>query len=286
MIDEARVATLTGATVYGTDGDKIGKVDAVYLDDTTNRPEWIAVKTGLFGSNVSFVPLDGADADGDDVRVPYDKAMVKNAPNFGADAHLSEQEESELYAYYGREYGGYDADGVGTTTGMTTDTTADATTDTTSGMTTDTTAGAVGRDTSGPTTDDAMTRSEERMRVGTERVETGRARLRKHVVTENVTQTVPVRREEVRVEREPITEGNVGAATDGPAISEEEHEVTLTEERPVVAKETVPVERVRLTKDEHVGEETVSGDVRKEQIDTDDVYPSDAATSESSRQTH
>jgi uncharacterized protein (TIGR02271 family) len=116
------------------------------------------------------------------------------------------------------------------------------------------------------------------MRVGTERVEAGRARLRKHVVTEHVTQTVPVKREEVRLEREPITDANVGSAMDGPDISEEEHEVTLTEERPVVAKETVPVERVRLTKDEHVGEETVSGEVRKEQIDSDNVYPDDTTT--------
>jgi uncharacterized protein (TIGR02271 family) len=266
MIDEARIGSLTGATVYGNDGDKIGKIDAVYLDDRTNRPEWIAVKTGLFGSNLSFVPVESADMDGDDVRVPYDKGTVKNAPNFGADAHLSEQEESELYSYYGREYdmGGYDA-------GTTTDTDYD-------------TRGTVGHDTSGPTTDDAMTRSEEQMRVGTERVEAGRARLRKYVVTENVTQTVPVRREEVRVEREPITDANVGAAMDGPAISEEEHEVTLTEERPVVAKEAVPVERVRLSKDEHVEEETVSGEVRKEQIDTDNVYPADETTREGTRQ--
>jgi uncharacterized protein (TIGR02271 family) len=269
MIDETRIGSLTGATVYGNDGDKIGKIDAVYLDDRTNRPEWIAVSTGLFGKNVSFVPLDGADVDGDDVRVPYDKNTVKNAPNFGADAHLSEQEESQLYTYYGRDYGSGDfAGGTGETAGYA-DTDVDTDTSTT---------GTVGRDTSGPTTDDAMTRSEERMRVGTERVEAGRARLRKHVVTENVTQTVPVKREEVRLEREPITDANVGSAMDGPDISEEEHEVTLTEERPVVAKETVPVERVRLTKDEHVGEETVSGEVRKEQIDSDNVYPDDTTT--------
>ena len=116
-----------------------------------------------------------------------------------------------------------------------------------------------------------MTRSEERMRVGTERVETGRARLRKYVVTENVTQTVPVSHEEVRIEREPITDANVDAATDGPAISEEEHEVVLHAERPVVAKETVPVERVRVDTETVTDQETVSGEVRKEQIDLDDA---------------
>ena len=112
------------------------------------------------------------------------------------------------------------------------------------------THGTVGHDTSGPTTDDAMTRSEERLNVGTRSEEVGRARLRKYVVTENVTETVPVSREEVRVEREPITDANLGNAMSGPAISEEEHEVTLHAERAVVEKEAVPVERVRLDKDD------------------------------------
>ena len=119
------------------------------------------------------------------------------------------------------------------------------------------------------TTDDAMTRSEERLKVGTRKEEAGRARLRKYVVTENVTQTVPVSREEVRVEREPITDKNVGAARSGPNISEEEHEVVLHQERPIVEKEAVPVERVRLGTETVTDQETVSEDVRKEQIDTD-----------------
>ena len=134
---------------------------------------------------------------------------------------------------------------------------------------------AVGRDTSGPTTDDAMTRSEERLNVGTRTEEAGRARLRKYVVTENVTETVPVSREEVRVEREPITDANVGNAMDGPAISEEEHEVTLHAERPVVEKEAVPVERVRLDKQTVTEQERVSADVRKEEIEVDGVRDTD-----------
>jgi uncharacterized protein (TIGR02271 family) len=118
-------------------------------------------------------------------------------------------------------------------------------------------------------TDEAMTRSEERMNVGTATEQTGRARLRKYVVTEDVQQSVPVSREEVRVEREPVTEADRGAAMSGPDISEAEHEVTLHEERPVVEKETVPVERVRLAKERISGEETVSGDVRKERIEAE-----------------
>src|ERR1700709_786228 len=109
--------------------------------------------------------------------------------------------------------------------------------------------GTRGHDTSGPTTDDAMTLSEERVNVGTETRESGRARLRKYVVTENVQQTLPVSHEEVRIEREPIPDANVGAATSGPSISEEEHEVVLHEERPVVEKEAVPVDRVRRDTD-------------------------------------
>jgi uncharacterized protein (TIGR02271 family) len=114
-----------------------------------------------------------------------------------------------------------------------------------------------------------MTRSEEQLHVGTQQVETGRARLRKYVVSENVTQTVPVSHEEVRLEREPITDANVGAALDGPAISGEEHEVTLHAERPVVEKEAVPVERVRVGKDTVTEQEQVTDTVRKEQIELD-----------------
>jgi uncharacterized protein (TIGR02271 family) len=89
------------------------------------------------------------------------------------------------------------------------------------------------------------------------------------VTTEQVQTTVPVQREEARLEREPITDANRDAALSGPDITESEHEVTLREERPVVDKETVPVERVRLTKDTVTDEETVGGEVRKEQIETD-----------------
>jgi uncharacterized protein (TIGR02271 family) len=130
-------------------------------------------------------------------------------------------------------------------------------------------ATGAGYDTSGPNTDEAMTRSEEQLRVGTRTEETGRARLRKYVVTEMVTQTVPVSHEEVRIEREPITEANRGAATDGPAISEEEHEVVLHGEQVVTSKKTVPVERVRVGVETVTEEQTVSEQVRKEQIETE-----------------
>ena len=118
--------------------------------------------------------------------------------------------------------------------------------------------------------DDAMTRSEERLTAGTRTEETGRARLRKYVVTEQQSVTVPVSREEVRVEREPITDANLDAATSGPDISEAEHEVVLREEEPVVEKTTVPRERVRLDTETVTDERQVTEEVRKEQIDLDD----------------
>ena len=175
------------------------------------------------------------------------------------DGHLERAEEDRLYAHYG----------IGDGNRTYTDAAAGRDGDYRDADYADTGGGAVGRDTSGPTTDDAMTRSEERLNVGTERQAAGRVRLRKYVTTENVTQTVPVEREEVRLEREPITDANRGSALSGPDISEEEHEVVLHEERPVVEKETVPVERVRLNTETVTDEVTVDEDIRKERIETD-----------------
>jgi uncharacterized protein (TIGR02271 family) len=277
MITTQDVNRIIGTNAVDSDGSKLGKIGQVYLDDQTGRPEWATVSTGLFGTQESFVPLAEAEISGDSLRVPYDKARVKDAPRVDAEqGHLSADQEAELYRYYGVTTGD-----AGQVAGVGTETTAgradrDRDRDGGGGGGRDTTTGtarrgAVGHDTSGPTTDDAMTRSEEQLRVGTEQAEAGRARLRKYVVEENVTQTVPVSHEEVRVEREPITDANRGAALDGPAISDEEHEVVLHAERPVVTKEAVPVERVRLDTETVVGQETVSDSVRKEQIDTDDV---------------
>jgi uncharacterized protein (TIGR02271 family) len=253
------VRSWQGATLVDRDGDRVGTIDAIYLDDQTGEPEWALVNTGLFGTKSSFVPLAQASSSGDQVQVPYQKQLVKDAPRIDTDQHLSEAEEQQLWTHYGLDYGtGYES---GTTAGYTD--TADRDGDGIYDQVQDT---AVGRDTSGPTTDDAMTRSEEELRVGTQTRERGRARLRKYVTTEQVQQTVPVQREEVRVEREPITDANLDAATSGPAISEEEHEVTLREEEVVVDKRAVPKERVRLDTETVTDERQVSEEVRKEQI--------------------
>jgi uncharacterized protein (TIGR02271 family) len=185
--------------------------------------------------------------------VPVTKDQVNDAPRIDAEQQLSEQEERTLFEHYGVPY---------TTEGSTTAQGAPGTGGNGG-------SGGAGHDVSGPNTDDAMTRSEEELHVGTADRERGRARLRKYVVTENVETTVPVRREEVRVEREPITEDNIEQAMDGPEISEEEHEVVLHEEEPVVEKRTVPKERVRLGKDTTTEEREVSEEVRKERIDAE-----------------
>lgn len=253
----------SGGNVVSQDGTKIGPIGQVYADDETGQPTWVTAKTGLFGSSESFVPLEGATVEGNDVMVPYAKDLVKDAPRVDVDGHLEPAEEDRLYTHYQLSGG----------SGTYTDATAgpDAGAADAGHYDGQDAAGTVGHDTSGPTTDDAMTRSEERLNVGTEKQATGRVRLRKYVTTENVTQTVPVQREEVRIEREPITDANRQDALDGPEISEEEHEVILHEERPVVEKETVPVERVRLNKETVTDEATIDEEVRKEHIDTDGV---------------
>ena len=270
--EEIQNLLTAGGTVVGTDGDKIGKVSQVFLDDATGNPEWVTVTTGLFGTAESFIPLNQATVRGDEIVVPYDKSTVKGAPRVDdSNGHLSETEEADLYRYYGLEY----TTGYETTTVTETAEVDERPVDE---------RPAVGHDTSGPTTDNAMTRSEEQLHVGTEKAQTGRARLRKYVVSDQETVTVPVTREEVRVEREPITDGNAGNALDGPAISEEEHEVVLTEERPVVAKEAVPVERVRLDKETVTENETVTESVRKEEIEVDGADENRRGTTDDNRQ--
>ncbi|MFF8833223.1 DUF2382 domain-containing protein [Streptomyces sp. NPDC015131] len=290
MITQAQIPEVLDHPVYDASGDKIGEAKHVFVDDMTGQPDWVTVKTGLFGSGESFVPIHEASIVEDHVEVPYPKGKVKDAPHVDVDAggHLSAVEERRLYEYYGIRWDGTleqdDRAGL-----------ADEGRDPWAGAAgTAGTAGAAGTagrsgaaEDAGATgggryaddhaharaddarTDDAMTRSEEQLHVGVEQREAGRARLRKYVVTEEVQQTVPVRHEEVVVEREPITDANREAALSGPEITEAEHEVTLHAERPVVETETTPVERVRLRTDEVTEEQTVRGEVRKERIEAD-----------------
>ena len=239
MTTTEELRDMEGQTAVDVNGAKLGKIGQIYVDDQTGQPLWVTITTGMFGTKQSFAPLHGSRPDGGDLHLAVTKDMVTDAPGVEADGHIEDSENEALYTYYDGYLGGRD--------------------------------GIQGHDTSGPATDDAMTRSEERLHVGTEQADAGRARLRKYVVTENVTQTVPVSHEEVRLEREPVTDANRGAAVSGSDISEDEHEVTLRAERPVVNKETVPVERVRLGTETVTEDHEVSETLRKEQIDNPDV---------------
>ncbi|MEU4621926.1 PRC and DUF2382 domain-containing protein [Actinoplanes sp. NPDC023801] len=255
MITQEKFGSLRGLEVVDNDGDKIGTIGAVWTDGA-GKPTWASVRTGLFGMNESLFPLQNADLRGDHLVVPFDKATVKDAPNVDADHDepLNQDEVDRLYQHYNinwdETYRSYQ-DGAATADASYTGTTTTA-----------------GRETEG-LTGDAMTRSEERLNVGTEREQTGRARLRKYVVSEQQQVSVPVTREEVRLEREPITGANRDAAYTGPDLTESEHEVTLHAERPVLTTETVPVERVKLGKETVTEQQTVGGEVRKERIEAD-----------------
>jgi uncharacterized protein (TIGR02271 family) len=231
MPDIDTVRTWEGRTLVDRDRTPVGSINAIYLDDRTGQPEWALVNTGLFGTRSTFVPIAQAAAIDENVQVQYDKRLIKDAPRVDVDQHLSEAQERQLWRHYGFDYD------------------------------------RAGRR---PARDDAMTRSEEELQIGTTQRERGRVRLRKYVTTEQVQQAVPVRRERVRLEREPVTDANQDAATSGPELSEAEHEVVLHEEEPVVEKRVVPRERIRLGKETVTGEERVAEDVRREQIELDD----------------
>ncbi|WP_399142089.1 DUF2382 domain-containing protein [Streptomyces sp. NBUA17] len=279
MITREEIANVLDQPVYDGDGNKIGDAKHVFFDDMTGRPEWVSVKTGMLGSSESFVPVRDAALVQDHLEVPYGKDQVKGAPTVDVDAggHLSESEEHRLYDYYGINFDSVLSEAERTDDGRWAAGPGAAGAAGAAGLAgtgrAGTAGGTTGRedawDRADMTDENAMTRSEEQMHIGVERRESGRARLRKYVVTEEVQQTVPVTHEEVRVVREPITDANRDEAMAGREISEAEHEVTLHAERPVVETETVPVERVRMTMEEHTENETVRGQVRKERIEAE-----------------
>lgn len=258
MIGSNDLDRVQGATAYDNSGEKIGKVDQVYLDDQSSEPTWITVNTGLFGTSTSFVPLEGAAFDGSDVRLGYDKDRVKDAPRIDVDQHLERDQEEQLYRHYGLSYAGTGEAGYATTTDLPSTTTTDQA---------------------------AVQLNEERLQVGTESQEAGRVRLRKYTTSETETVTVPVTKEKLVVERNPVE----GGVTTGPiADTDEVEEITLREERAVVDKETVPVEEVRIGKEQVTEQERVSGEVRKEhaEVEGDAVTGLDPDRQSDSGHTH
>jgi stress response protein YsnF len=277
MLSEREVSTSIGSTAYGVNGDKLGTVEHFFVDDRTGAPTWVAVATGLFGTRHSIVPA--ADATFDEaagLRLPVTSEAVKSAPQVTGD-HLTPDDEAELRRHYG----------VGQQPAVPAAEVPPAD-ETSADVPVATERPAAGRPAADePTgappvdTDGGMVRTEERLVVGTERVARTRARLIKYVVTEEVQITVPIRREEFRIEEVPLdapdvpaesltedadTPGAAGRTTgDGGLPSE----IILHTERPVVTVEVVPVERVRLRTEVVQGQETVTERVQREQIAVD-----------------
>ena len=189
-----------GRTVVDRDGDKIGKLEELYLDDS-DRPAWGAITTGLFGRRQSFVPLSAMQPDGDDLRVPFEKSRVNDAPNVDPDAQLSDEDEDRLYRHYGVGDAGGSGDGADRRVAARDEDAAvrdepvaasDAEPAAARAAADEGTERPVERD-SGEGAE--MIRSEEEVSIGTRRQATHRARLKKYVVTEHVKQVVPVQRE-------------------------------------------------------------------------------------------
>ncbi|MCH8562746.1 PRC and DUF2382 domain-containing protein [Nesterenkonia sp. LB17] len=237
------IDSIENADVYDSEGAKVGSVGQVYVDSQTQEPEFVTVNIGLFGAKETFIPFGATDYSPEGLRVPFTKAYIKDAPNIDVDGHLSVEEEQRLWDYYSPDRGtgrqGTDAGGPGLDT-----TAADA---------------------------DKMVAHEERLKVGTEQREAGQVRLRKRVRTENQSIEVPVQREELVVERETVDPNSAEARSAGTIddAGRQDEVVTLREERPVVDKETVATEKVNVGKRTVQDTETVSGEVRKEEIDVE-----------------
>ncbi|MBV9941447.1 MAG: PRC and DUF2382 domain-containing protein [Solirubrobacterales bacterium] len=279
-----------GRRIVDRAGEPVGKIEEIYEDQLSGEPEWALVHTGLLGSRSHLVPLTGASPDGEDVRVQVLKEQVHGAPTLEAAEELSEDQERRLFGHYGMHYAEPRPETAIAGQGRApTDVRANgravdneqvvptaphraATRPQAEAAAPDPVAQPVlPLSAPGPDSraDEGITRSEEELRIGLERRERGRVRLHKYVLTEQVRTTVPVRREVLRIEREPITQPSRPGTLPESGITEEEHEVLLYEEEPIVEKRVVAKERVRLYTEVVEDQREISEELRKEQIETD-----------------
>jgi uncharacterized protein (TIGR02271 family) len=235
-MNRVRLDEMRGSPVYDNAGEKIGKVEEIYYDEQTRIPEWIGIGTGFFGTKRVLVPVKGAHASGDGLTLAYSKDHVKDSPDIDED-EISQETEANLASYYGLGYSESRSD-TGLTEGAPQGSTRDE--------------------------DQAVTRSEEEIEVGKREVDAGSARLRKWVETEPVALDVELRHEVARVTREPI-EQPVGDHE----FTEEQVELPLHKEKPVVQKQAVAKERVGLQKDVRSETETVQDELKKEHVDVE-----------------
>ena len=239
-MNRVRLDEMRGATVHDSDGDKIGKVEEIFYDQQTRIPEWIGIGTRFFGNKRVVVPVEGAAATADGLFVAYSKQQVKDSPDIDED-EISQQCEADLAAYYGLGYS-KQRSRTGLVEGATQRPMA---------------TGRRRRD-----EDQAVTRSEEEIEVGKRPVEVGKARLKKWVETEPVALDVELKREVAHVTRERIDQP-VGDHD----FSEEEVEMPLHREKPVVQKRAVAKERVALEKDVQTEKQTVKDELKKERVE-------------------
>ena len=232
-----------GQDAFDRSGDKIGRIDNVYLDTETGRPEWVAVNTGMFGMNTNLAPIVGSQPTDGGLRLDVEKDTVKDAPHVGEDRALEVDEERRLYEHYQIDLTGgaaaYFADDR-RDQGYQVDPRAD----------------------DGYEVDEAaLTRREEELQVGTHTETTGKVRLRKYVTTEMETVTVPVQKERIVVERTPASGTSTGDIADE-AVEMEVHEDVIDVDKRVVDKETIRAGKERVTETEKDRTE-----LRKEQVE-------------------
>lgn len=274
-----------GYTVMDENGTKIGKVDDLFLDEN-DQPEYFGVKMGFLGTSSTLIPADIATVNDEQgfIEVSQTKDSVKNGPAFDDDREITPEYENEVRSYYGLSaaessgsYGEYEGSETGEHSGSTTTDSGSTGTvgagmsqgDTESGEFHEHDGNQEGLSQPGSDLEDQdelrVQRSEEELRAGTREREAGSMKVRKRVRTDRERIEVPVKHEEVTVERVPVS----GEATEA-QIGEDEVSVPVTEEEVIVDKKAVAKEEVRLRKDVVEDTEVVEEDVRREEIDVED----------------
>jgi uncharacterized protein (TIGR02271 family) len=265
-----------GYTVYDSDGDKVGKVDDLFVDEN-DQPEYIGVKMGLLGTRSTLIPWQMVEVREEEstLIVSADDGHVKDGPTFDDDQEITPEFESEVYSYYGLQqssstedrssYADYSSETTGESAGP-----GMAMGDTDSGEFREHPPAEEG--VSGEGAEDLededelrVQRTEEELTAGTREREAGQLKVRKRVRTDREQIEVPTRHEEVSVERVPVE----GEATEA-EIGEDEVSVPVTEEEVVVEKRAVAKEEVRIRKDVVEDTEVVEEDVRREEVEVED----------------
>jgi uncharacterized protein (TIGR02271 family) len=250
--------TLFGQDVLDAAGNKIGSVDGVWVDDATGALEFISVKTGWLMGKSHMIPTAGTTMTGDTIQTNYSQDIVKDAPSFDSDAELSPADEDSIYSYYNLDRS-TSMSPAGLAPGEETATSArtgqwDTTTTTRDYDTLD-----QDRET--------IPLAEEELQVGKRQVQAGNVRLRKVVRTDQVDVPVELRREDVEIERVPVTDANATIADD--AFQEREIDVPVMREEAVVGKDTRVTGQVQVNKTADTDTRTVTGQVRKEDVEVE-----------------